>query len=107
MASFGEALEAMDDAIEASLGDGCASYQPPAAGAGLVAGIKVMVDHALANGGAGGGFQGNVVGITWRKRDLAGVDKGGVWRHAGRRYIVDDTIADDGDWLTAACLEDK
>lgn len=107
MASFGEAIDDMDDAIMSSLGDGCATYQPPDIGCQPVMGIEVMVDHAIANAGAGGGFQGSVVGITWRKRALAGVDKGGIWTHGQRRYIVDDTVADDGEWLTAACLEDK
>ena len=107
MASFGESLDAMDDAIEASLGDGCATYQGPEHGAVPVRGIEVMVDRALANGGAGGAFQGNVVGITWRKRYLAGVDQGGVWQHCQRRYTVHDTIADDGTWVTAACTEVK
>lgn len=107
MAGFGEALEAMDDAIEASLGDGCAWYLGPEHGAVPVRGIEVMVDRALANGGAGGAFQGNVVGITWRKRYLVGVDQGGVWQHGQRRYTVNDTIADDGEWVTAACTEVK
>ncbi|GEM_PF-1360861 len=107
MASFGESLDAMDDAIEASLGDGCATYQGPEHGAVPVRGIEVMVDRALANGGAGGAFQGNVVGITWRKRYLAGVDKGGIWQHGRRRFVVEVTVADDGDWITAACTEVK
>lgn len=104
MASFGEAIEDMDDAIMSSLGDGCATYQPPDIGRGPVGGIEVMVDHIIAHAGAGGGFQGSVVGITWRKCALAGVDKGGIWIHGTRRYIVDDTAADDGEWVTAACM---
>lgn len=107
MAGFADALDAMDDAIEASLGDGCASYQGPEHGAVPVSGIEVMVDHALAQAGAGAMFQGNVVGITWRKRYLASVDKGGIWQHGRRRFIVEATVADDGDWITAACMEAK
>jgi hypothetical protein len=107
MASFGDSVDAMDDAIEDSLGDGCATYQAPDLNAVPVRGIEVMVDHALAQAGAGGRFQGNVVGVSWRKRQLAGVDKGGFWQHRRRRYIVEETIGDDGDWITAACLEDK
>lgn len=107
MAGFGEAVDRMDDAIMSVLGDGCATYQPPDIGRPLVRGIEVMVEHTIAYAGAGGGFQGSVVGITWRKRFLAGVDKGGIWTHGQRRYIVDDTVMDDGEWLTAACLEDK
>ncbi|MBU1330876.1 MAG: hypothetical protein KJ884_13025 [Gammaproteobacteria bacterium] len=97
----------MDDAIEHALGDGCATYQAQDAAAAPTRGIEVMVDHALAMAGAGGRFLGSVVGITWRKRDLASVEKGGVWRHGRKRYIVDEVVVDDGDWITAACMEAK
>ena len=103
MAGFGKALAAMDAAIMSSLNDGTCDYQgehsePP------VYGIEVLIDHNLQRVGPDGLFRSDAVGITWKKRDLASVTRGGIFRHGCKRYCVEDVIEDDGHMVTAACM---
>jgi hypothetical protein len=103
MAGFGKALAAMDAAIMSSLNDGICDYQgqygePP------VYGIEVLVDHNLQRVGPEGLFRSDAVGITWKKRDLTSVTRGGIFQHGCKRYSVEDVIEDDGHMVTAACM---
>lgn len=106
MAGFGKALAAMDTAIAASLKDGHAEYQPPG-GLPPVLCIEVMVDENLMQNGPEGVIRTEAVGITWRKAQLQDVTRGGLFVHAGRRFIVEEKIMDDGHMATAACMEVK
>lgn len=107
MARFGEALSAMDDAIEASLSDGYARYEPGRPGGVAVDCVEVMLDENLARNGPDGLVITNTVGITWRKGRLREAERGGVFIMCRRRFIVEQPIAEDGQWVTVACLEEK
>lgn len=85
------------------LNDGCATYQNSA---GLPVGnVLVMVDFNLQRTGPEGVFATDQVGITWRKVEMPSAMRGGIFTHHGKRYLVEDLIADDGHMLTAACME--
>jgi hypothetical protein len=87
----------------ASLNDGCATYQGPA-GSVPLGGVEVLVDYNLQRAGPEGIFITDQVGITWRKAALPSAGRGGVFTHSGKRYLVEDVIADDGHMITAACM---
>ncbi len=106
MAGFGKALASMDAAIEASLSDDLGDYFDPT-GQPVVRDLKLMIDHELMINGAEGVFRSDAVGITWRKVALAKVAQGGQFVVGRCRYIVEQTISDDGHFITAACLEQK
>lgn len=97
---FGDEIDA---AVMAALKDGHGDYFG-SAGAPVAQGIELMVDPNLQRVGANGVFLSDAVGITWRKSALAGVTRGGFFDFDGARYIVEETIADDGQWATAACM---
>ena len=103
MAGFGKALAAMDAAIMSSLNDGTCDYQgqlgePP------VYDIEVIIDHNLQRVGPDGVLRSDAVGITWKKRDLPTVVRGGVFKHGCKRYSVEDVIEDDGHLVSAVCM---
>jgi hypothetical protein len=106
MAGFGSALASMDAAIEASLSDDLGDYVDPS-GLPVVRGLKVMIDHELMINGAEGVFRSDAIGITWRKSSLEKVAKGGRFSVGGCRFVVEDTLSDDGRWITAACMESR
>jgi len=103
MASFGEAIDDMDDAIMSSLGDGTGDYYD-AVGMPVAQGLELIVDHNLERAGAGGVFLTDAVAVTWRKSYLATVTRGGYFAFGAVRYIVEATIADDGHMATAVCM---
>jgi hypothetical protein len=106
MAGFGNALAGMDAAIEASLSDGLGDYVDPS-GQPVVRDLKLMLDHELMINGAEGVFRSDAIGITWRKAALPKVAKGGRFSIGACRYVVEDTLSDDGRWITAACMESR
>ena len=61
----------------------------------------------LMQNGPDGMMPTEATGITWRKAQLQDVTRGGVFVHAGRRFIVEQKIMDDGHMATAACMEVK
>lgn len=93
----------MHQRVVARLNDGSAEYQGPSP-APVVTGIEVIIDHNLLQNGADGVFRSNAVGISWRKAQLAQVVRGGVFTHGSNSYVIEDTIADDGHMITAACM---
>lgn len=97
---FGDEIDA---AVMAALKDGHGDYFSPV-GTPVAQDIELMVDHNLQYVGPEGAFLSDVVGVTWRKPALAGVARGGYFDFDGTRYVVEKTIADDGQWATAACM---
>lgn len=87
----------------AVLNDGCATYQDPA-GSVPIGGVEVLVDYNLQRAGPDGVFITDQVGITWRKAELPSAGRGGVFTHNGKRYLVEEVIANDGHMITAACM---
>lgn len=87
----------------AVLNDGCATYQD-SAGSVPLGGVEVLVDYNLQRAGPEGIFITDQVGITWRKAALPGAGRGGVFTHLGKRYLVEEVIANDGHMITAACM---
>lgn len=106
MPAFGDRVARLDARVMRLLKDGCAEYQPPG-GKPPVRGVEVMVDENLMQNGPNGMIPTEVTGITWRKAQLQDVTRGGVFQHAGRRFIVEQKIMDDGHMATAACMEVK
>lgn len=87
----------------AVLNDGCATYQSPQ-GSLIASDVQVLVDYNLQMAGAEGMFLTEQVGITWRKASLPSAGRGGIFTHSGKRYVIEDVIADDGHMITAACM---
>jgi hypothetical protein len=101
--SWASMRDGMLRATVAALNDGCANYQGPA-GSLPVTGVEVLVDYNLQRAGPDGIFITEQVGITWRKAALPGAGRGGVFTHAGIKYLVEEVIANDGHMITAACM---
>ncbi|SDJ61114.1 head-tail joining protein [Pseudomonas indica] len=106
MASFSEMTEAMDRMVLDTLADDLGSYRNPQ-GKLVADKVQVIIDRNLQRVGPDGAFQGAAVGITWRKAQLATVDRGGQFCVGRRRYVVDELIEDDCHMLTAACTEQR
>ena len=106
MPTFGDRVARLDTRVMRLLKDGHAEYQPPG-GLPPVLCVEVMVDENLMQNGPEGVIRTEAVGITWRKAQLQDVTRGGLFVHAGRRFIVEEKIMDDGHMATAACMEVK
>lgn len=107
MATFADRMDSMDAKIMSSLNDGRGDYLD-ASGRCCARGIELIVDHNLERVGPDGAvFQTNAVGITFQRAALNKIDRGGVFQHNSKRYVVEDEISNDGQWITAACMELK
>ncbi|OEO24062.1 hypothetical protein AX279_19725 [Pseudomonas sp. J237] len=98
---FGRSLARLHGVSAARLSDCLGSYQfdaqPP------VKDIDLMVDRGVSLEGAEGVFRSGTVAISWPSASLACVARGGIFTVGAERFIVDDTVADDGHYLTAIC----
>lgn len=103
MNRFDSLVARLDDRVQKRLGNGCAQYTG-IAGAPSVAGVEVIIDRNLMQNGPEGVFRSEAVGVTWRKCQLAEVERGGVFTYGAERLVVEDTISDDGHMVTAACM---
>lgn len=97
---FGDEIDAV---VMTALKDGHGDYFA-SAGMPVALGIELMIEPNLQRVGANGVFLSDAIGITWRKAALVSVTRGGFFESGGKRYIVEETIADDGQWVTAACM---
>lgn len=68
--------------------------------------IELIVDHNLQRVGPNGVLVTDALGITYRKADLDQAERGGVFVFDNKRYLVEEVVSDDGDFATAACMED-
>ncbi len=96
----------MQKRVVATLKDGHAQYLAPN-NAAPVNCIEVIIDHNLVQNGPEGVWRSDAIGISFRAEQLRSVQRGGVFVTPGKRYLVEDTISDDGTWIVAACMEDK
>jgi len=96
----------MQKRVVATLKDGTAQYIPPT-NAAPVNCIDVIIDHNLVQNGPEGLWRSDAIGISFRTEQLGSVQRGGVFVTPGKRYLVEDTISDDGTWIVAACMEQK
>ncbi|WP_443191399.1 hypothetical protein [Pseudomonas indica] len=69
--------------------------------------IELMVDHNLERVGPEGVLITDALAITWHKAALCSVERGGVFLFGGSRYVVEEPIADDGEMVSAVCMELK
>ena len=93
----------MHERVVARLNDGCADYQGQN-GTLVFQGLTVIIDRNLMQTGPDGMFPSDSVGVSWRKSQLATVERGGVFTFSGERLVVEQIIADDGHMVTAACM---
>lgn len=98
---FSRALGRLHSMASVRLSDSTGSYS---FGSTLVSDISLMVDRNLQREGPEGTFLTGAVGISWPASQLAGAERGAVFEVGGERFIIDDMIADDGYYLTAACM---
>jgi len=84
------------------LGDTLGSYQQ--AGRPPVDEIALQIDRGVDLTGAGEIFQGCTVAITFSKAQLGTVNRLGIFVVGAERFTVERAIADDGQWITAACM---
>lgn len=97
-------LERMDSRVMAALTDGTADYAT-ATGVPVASGVSVMVDRNLEHAGPDGMFITVPIAVTWRKAELSEVHRGGVFTVGAASYIVEQPISDDGQFITAACMD--
>ena len=106
MAGFGEALAAMDAAIEDSLSDGLADFLS-ASGALQRQGLAVMLDKDAERFDVVTGMVGRSVTIAVRRASLGQYDRKGsfrldpsAWGADGKTWHIDGIASDDGQWVT-------
>lgn len=88
--------------VRERLADTLGSYQQ--AGHPPVDDVVLQIDRGVDLTGAGEIFQGCTVAITFSKAQLASVSRLGVFVVGAERFTVERAIADDGQWITAACM---
>jgi len=88
-----------------ALNDGPACYQGASGSPQDVP--EVMIDFNIARSGPEGVFLTEQTGITYRKDVLCSVARGGIFIYDGRRFVVEEEIADDGMFVTVACMEQR
>lgn len=98
---FGRMVARLHAVAFDQLADGLGTYTEQ--GQAPVSGLSLIVEHNLQREGPEGLFMTDQVGITWRPTQLATAKRGALFEIDGRRYRVDDLIADDGQAITAAC----
>lgn len=94
----------IDAAVMAALNDGAADYAN-AAGKTVASGVTVIIDRNIERPGPDGLFIAIPLAVTWRKADLAEVQRGGTFSVGGTRYVIERPVSDDGHFITAACME--
>ncbi|SFB46455.1 hypothetical protein [Azotobacter beijerinckii] len=99
---FGRALGRLHGVSAARLSDSTGSY---AYGPDVtVTGIDLMVDRNLQREGPDGMFISGVIGISWPAAQLATADRGGIFTIGSEHFTVEALIANDGHYITAACM---
>jgi hypothetical protein len=96
----------IDAAVMAALNDGNGDYLD-AAGSPVAQGIPLIVDHNLMQNGPDGLFMSEAIGITFNKSDLKKASRGGIFIFGKCRYVVEDIVSDDDQFVTAACMESR
>ena len=95
----------IDADVMSALNDGCGHYID-AGGVLRAKDIELIIDHNLQRVGPNGALVADALGITYRKAAMQQPERGGVFVFACKRYVVEEIVIDDGDFATAACMED-
>lgn len=99
---FGRALGRLNSVAATRLADSLGAYQhgalPPASD------LSLQVDRGVGMEGAEQVFQVGTVVITWLASQLAGAARGGVFLIGTERFVVEDIVANDGQFLSATCV---
>ena len=101
-ARFGRAQARMNRVTADRLADALGSYQQ--VGLPPVDDLALQIDRGVDLTGAGDSFLGCTIAITVSKTQLFSVSRGGIFISGAERFTVEKAIADDGQWLTAACM---
>lgn len=105
---FARCLERMHRVGSNRLADSFGSYQPLQGQPSAPIPLQVAREVELA--GPNGAVMGVPIAISFYRRDLAEVERGGVFLVgvdcAGERLIVDEVVLDDGHMITVSCTED-
>lgn len=107
MSRFTRATQRMDKTIATQLHDGIGEFSD--ANGAVQRGLQLMVDNKVEMAGVVEMLTGGVKAVTVRVSELCGLkpSRGGVFKLNQYRYIVEDTLADDGYFATYACMEQK
>lgn len=102
---FGRALERLNSVAAVRLTDSAGSY---CGSSGIpVNDIPLSVDRGVGLEGANEIFHVNTTAITWPVSKLSSVSRGGIFTIGKQRYVVEEEVANDGHWGTAACMESR
>lgn len=107
MSRFKRAMQRMDNVIAAQLTDGVGEFRD---GNGTVRhGLQLMIDSKVEMAGVVEMLTGGIKAVTVRVSELCGSKpiRGGVFLLGQTRYIVEDTLSDDGYFATYACMEQR
>jgi len=102
--SWAAMRDRMDRSVLAKLNDGVAEYRGPGQ---QPRNVTVMIERNLVQNGPEGLFRSDSTGFSWRKAELDGVQRGGIFIFERCRYVVEEIISDDGYFVTAACMESR
>ncbi|WP_341304724.1 hypothetical protein [Pseudomonas sp. TMP25] len=101
-ARFARAQARMNRVAASRLADALGSYQQD--GQPPIDGLALQIDRGVDLTGAGDIFLGCTIAITFSKATLCSVVRGGIFTSGLERFTVEKAIADDGQWITAACM---
>lgn len=107
MSRFKRAMQRMDKTIAVQLNDGIGEFRD---GNGTVRhGLQLMIDSKVEMAGVIEMLTGGIKAVTVRVSELCGSKpvRGGVFLLGQTRYIVEDTLTDDGYFTTYACMEQR
>ncbi|WP_205342220.1 hypothetical protein [Denitrificimonas caeni] len=107
MSRFERAMQRMNKAITSQLNDGIGEFVD---GNGTVRqGLHLMIDSKIEMAGVVEMLTGGIKAVTVRVPELCGSkpSRGGVFKLNQTRYIVEDTLTDDGYFATYACMEQR
>ncbi|RYJ63244.1 head-tail joining protein [Pseudomonas songnenensis] len=102
--SWSAMRDRMDRRLIAKLNDGVAQYCGPGR---QPRSVTVMIERNLVQNGPEGLFRSDATGFTWRKAELEGAERGAILIFDRCRYVVEETVSDDGHFVTVACMESR
>lgn len=107
MSRFDRAMRRMDKAIAVQLNDGVGEYSTASGDARQ--NLQLMVDNKVEMAGVVEMLTADIKAVTVRTSELCGLKpvRGGVFKLNQARYIVEDTLTDDGYFATYACMEQR
>lgn len=107
MSRFERAIQRMDRAVAHQLHDGIGEFSD--ANGTVRHGLELMVDNKVEMAGVAEMLTGGIKAVTVKVSQLCGSKpvRGGIFKLNKTRYIVEDTLTDDGHFATYACMEQR